>query len=84
MNTLGLWFAIEIDDAARGTDGCARITVSAGKSAATSSTSIGSDSRSLMPRPPGRPAPILVWPLWNRAGTPSDSGVRPQWNGHGL
>ena len=73
MNTLDLCVAIEIEEAAHGTDGCARITVSPGKSAATSSTSIGSDSRSLMPAPAGQPAPIPVWPVWNSAGTPSDS-----------
>ena len=73
MYTFDLCVAIEIDDAAHGTDGCARITVSPGKSAATSSTSIGSDRRSLRPRPPGRPAPIPVWPEWNSAGTPRDS-----------
>ena len=73
MYTLDLCVAMEIDASAHGTDGCARITVREGKSAATSSSSIGSDSRSLMPRPPGRPAPIPVCPVWNSAGTPSDS-----------
>ena len=41
MKTFALWVAIEIASACQGTDGCARITVSRGKSAATSSSSSG-------------------------------------------
>ena len=41
MNTLALWVAIEIASACHGTEGWARITVSPGKSAATSSSSSG-------------------------------------------
>ena len=75
MNTFALWVAIEIACACHGTEGWARITVSPGWSAATSSSSNGSEKRSLMPRPPGRPAPMPFWPVWNSAGTPSSSSA---------
>ena len=42
MYTLALWVAIEMAESCHGTDGWARMTVSVGKSAATSSSSIGS------------------------------------------
>ena len=73
MYTLALWVAIEIASSCHGTDGCARMTGMPGKSAATSSSSIGLDSRSLIPRPPGRPAPMPVWPVWKSAGSPASS-----------
>ena len=43
MYTLALWVAIEIASSCQGTDGWARMTGMPGKSAATSSSSIGLD-----------------------------------------
>ena len=43
MNTLALWVAIEMAASCQGTDGWARMMVSSGRSAATSSISIGSE-----------------------------------------
>ena len=43
MKTLALWVAIEIAASCHGTDGCASTIVSPGWSAATSSSSIGSE-----------------------------------------
>ena len=40
-----------------------------GKSAATSSSSIGLEYLRRMPPPPGVPAPTPVWPVWNSAGS---------------
>ena len=49
-----------------------------GKSAATGSSRIGLDSPSRRPYPPGRPAPIPVWPVWKSATAPGvlDRGVQ--------
>lgn len=43
MKTFALWVAMEICESTHGTDGWAMITVRSGKSAATSSSSIGSE-----------------------------------------
>ena len=48
---------------------------SSGNRAATGSSSIGFDRPSSRPRPPGRPAPIPVWPVWKSATTPASCSV---------
>ncbi len=46
---------------------------SPGKSAATSSMYSGLEYFSRIPPPPGTPAPMPVWPVWNSAIPPSSS-----------
>jgi hypothetical protein len=73
MCTRGLWVATASASSCQGNEGWARMIVSPGKSAATSSISIGSEYLSRMPPPPGAPAPMPVCPVWKTAGTPSSS-----------
>ena len=63
MYTLGLWTAIASASSCHGNEGWARMMSSAGKSAATSSTSIGLEYFRCTPPPPGIPAPMPVVPL---------------------
>ena len=73
MYTFGLWTAIASASSCQGNDGCARMILSSGKSAATSSTAIGFEYFKWTPPPPGIPAPIPVVPVWNSAINPASA-----------
>ena len=73
MYTSGLCRAIDSASSCHGNDGCASTICSSGKSTATSSTYIGFAYLRRMPPPPGRPAPMPLWPVWNSAGTPASA-----------
>src|SRR5215467_2099790 len=73
MCTCRLCRATASASSCQGNDGWARMMGMPGKSAATSSISIGLEYFSRIPPPPGSPAPMPVWPVWNSVGTPSSS-----------
>ena len=71
--TLGLCVAMLSASSCQGKDGWARMIFNPGKSTATSSMYSGLEYFSRIPPPPGTPAPMPVWPVWNRAIAPSSS-----------